>query len=77
MGFYNISLRKWIKTHAMEAATGIRRILCHKLYETYDLGEASGSSTDSAGVVIFGVMISQIKSKPAKYNNLNTIQTQR
>jgi hypothetical protein len=40
MGFYNISLRKWIKTHAMEAATGIRRILCHKLYETYDLGES-------------------------------------
>jgi hypothetical protein len=40
MGFYVISLRKWIQTHAMEAATGIRRTLCHKLYETYDLGES-------------------------------------
>lgn len=40
-------------------------------------GKASGSSTDSVGFVIFGVMISQVKSKPAKYNNLNTIQTQK
>ncbi len=40
-------------------------------------GKASGSSADSVGVVIFGVMISQVKSKPAKYNNLNTIQTQK
>jgi hypothetical protein len=64
-------------THAMDAATGIRRIRCHKLYETYDLGESIWEFTDSLGVVIFGVMISQVKSKPATNNNLNIIQTQK